>query len=206
MIIIYKIWLLYTRYDYYIQDMIIIYKIWLSYTRYDYYIQDMIIIYKIKIYFSRFYFHDILGFECGRTLMSSLLINTKCHWKIVQSNISYVCFKLQILFTRLTRHDTNSCTNMHYIYKIWLLYTMNIYRNEYIYKIWLLYTVSIYRNEYIYKIRLLYTGMKEKLLLTLKIVICQNTEQRVVYLRLILCKCYFYCFFYMLWLVWMESV
>ena len=66
-----------------------------------------------KIYFSRFYFHDILSFECGRTLMSSLLINTKCHWKIVQSNISYVCFKLQILFTRLTRHDTNSCTNMH---------------------------------------------------------------------------------------------
>jgi hypothetical protein len=44
-----------------------------------------------KMYFSWIYFRDVIGLECRKTLMTSPLINTHCHWGlIVQNNISWV--------------------------------------------------------------------------------------------------------------------
>ena len=47
------------------------------------------------MYFTRSYFRIIFGLECGKIPKTCSLINTKCHWRIVQNKTIYVHFILQ---------------------------------------------------------------------------------------------------------------
>jgi hypothetical protein len=40
-----------------------------------------------KIYTSWFYLLDVISLKCGKILMTTSLINTKSHWRILQINI-----------------------------------------------------------------------------------------------------------------------